>query len=265
MLRIALRLARDGNWSVGIGIGAVRHPLPAETREASGPAFNSARDAVTDAKKRPTRFAVRADKAGESPEAWPNSRDAQNVIDLLLEVRKKRSAQGWELHDTLEQANTQAEAARILGITPAAASDRASAAALKIERQALPTIVRLLENLDRVAGGTESKEQRMTTWLAILYWVVLFGFTGASLTLAILAWSAKSHWLIGCSAAALLAAVIVAALPGPASTPALTVLLSLAAAGLGRHRRRPGGHHEPATGDQRQRAQRRTRRHPGGV
>ena len=37
----------------------------------------------------------------------------------------------------------------------------------------------------------------MTTWLAILYWVALFLFTGASLTLAILAWSAKSHWLIG--------------------------------------------------------------------
>lgn len=159
VLRIALRLARDGNWSVGIGIGAVRRPLPAETREASGPAFSAAREAVTDAKKRPSRFAVRADAAGESPDAWPRSLDAQNVIDLLLEVRKKRSPQGWELHDTLEKTTTQAEAARILGITPAAASDRASAAALKIERQALPTIVRLLENLDRVAGGTDTKEQ----------------------------------------------------------------------------------------------------------
>jgi hypothetical protein len=68
----------------------------------------------------------------------------------------------------------------------------------------------------------------MTAWLAVLYWVALFLFTGASLTLAILAWSAKSHWLIGGSAAALLAAVIVAALPGPGSTPILSVLLSLA-------------------------------------
>ena len=159
VLQIALRLARDGNWSVGIGVGPIRTPLPAETREASGPAFSSARDAVTDAKKRPTRFAVRAVSAAEGPESWPNWKDAQSVIDLLLEVRKKRSAQGWELHDTLEKAGTQAQAARILGITPAAASDRASAAALKIERQALPTIVRLLENLDRVAGSTENKEQ----------------------------------------------------------------------------------------------------------
>jgi hypothetical protein len=72
----------------------------------------------------------------------------------------------------------------------------------------------------------------MTAWLAVLYWVSLFLFTGASLTLAILAWSAKSHWLIGGSAAALLGAVVVAALPGPGSTPILAVLLSLAGATL---------------------------------
>lgn len=159
VLEIALRLARSENWSVGIGVGDVRRPLPAETREASGPAFNAARDAVTDAKKRPTRFAVRADTPGELAGAWPNSRDVQSVIDILLEVRRKRSQQGWELHDTLERTSTQANAARILGITPAAVSDRASAAALNIERQALPTIVRLLDNLDRVAGSTHSKER----------------------------------------------------------------------------------------------------------
>lgn len=158
VLSIALRLARTGNWSVGIGVGDVRRPLPAETREASGPAFNAARNAVTDAKKRPTRFAVRADGVGETARAWPNAQDVQSVIDLLLEVRRRRTEQGWELYDTLETASTQAEAARILGITPAAASDRASAAALKIERQALPTIVRLLDNLDRIVAPTETKE-----------------------------------------------------------------------------------------------------------
>jgi hypothetical protein len=159
VLHIALRLARTGNWSIGIGVGDVRRPLPAETREASGPAFSAARNAVTDAKKRPTRFAVRADVAGEAAQAWPSAQDVQSVIDLLLEVRKRRTEQGWELHDTLETVSTQAEAARILGITPAAASDRASAAALKIERQALPTIVRLLDNLDRIVARAEIKEQ----------------------------------------------------------------------------------------------------------
>src|SRR5690554_6466003 len=90
VLEVALELARSGNWSVGIGVGDVRRPLPAETREASGPAFNAARDAVNAAKKRPTRFAVRADAAGDTTDTWPNAGDVQAVIDLLLEIRKKR-------------------------------------------------------------------------------------------------------------------------------------------------------------------------------
>jgi hypothetical protein len=159
VLEIGLRLARTENWSVGIGVGDVRRPLPTETREASGPAFTAAREAVTDAKKRPSRFAVRADSPAELPDAWPNANDAQSVIDLLLEVRRKRTQQGWELHDIMENVATQADAAGILGITPAAVSERASAAALKIERQALPTIVRLLDNLDRLASGTHTKER----------------------------------------------------------------------------------------------------------
>src|SRR5690606_20929257 len=50
VLAIALELSRSGSWSVGVGIGDVRRPLPTETREASGPAFNAARDAGTDRK-----------------------------------------------------------------------------------------------------------------------------------------------------------------------------------------------------------------------
>ena len=72
----------------------------------------------------------------------------------------------------------------------------------------------------------------MTVWLAVVYWVTIFLFTGASLTLAVLAWSAKSAWLIGGSAASLLGALIVASLPGPGSTPILAVLLSLACVSL---------------------------------
>lgn len=150
VLEIALRLTRSERWSVGVGIGGVREPLPSETREASGPAFNAAREAVTDAKKRQTRFAIRAEPFRESATSWPAAADAQRMIDLLLELRRKRSAQGWELYDTMQQVATQAEAAHQLGITPAAASARALAAALKIEREAIPTIVRLLDNVDRL-------------------------------------------------------------------------------------------------------------------
>ncbi|RIJ53820.1 DNA-binding protein, partial [Clavibacter phaseoli] len=46
-LDMVLVLTRAGHWSVGLGIGAVRTPLPRATREATGPAFIAARDAVT--------------------------------------------------------------------------------------------------------------------------------------------------------------------------------------------------------------------------
>lgn len=72
----------------------------------------------------------------------------------------------------------------------------------------------------------------MITLLAILYWVALFVFSGVALTLAILAWTAKSPWVIGGAAASLLAALIVATLPGPGSTPILGILLSLVGAAL---------------------------------
>lgn len=63
--------------------------------------------------------------------------------------------------------------------------------------------------------------------MAILYWIALFLFTGGSLALAILAWTSKSIWLSAASAGALLAAIIVASLPGPGSVPLLAALLSL--------------------------------------
>lgn len=72
----------------------------------------------------------------------------------------------------------------------------------------------------------------MITLLAILYWAALFIFSGVALTLAILAWTAKSPWVIGGAAASLLAALIVATLPGPGSTPVLAILLSLVGAAL---------------------------------
>lgn len=159
VLEIALALSRTERWSVGIGVGDVRRPLPNETREASGPAFTAARDAVTTAKKRSTRFAIRSAFSAD-PGAWPNAADAQSVIDLLLELRRRRSTQGWELYDTMEHLDTQAEAALKLHISAAAVSDRALAAALKIEREALPSIVRLLEHLNSGATDTSKERQR---------------------------------------------------------------------------------------------------------
>ena len=141
-LESALHLLRSPHWRVGIGAGAVRQPLPTSVREASGPAFTSARAAVERATTRTTRFAaVGAERLADPVHDWAS------LVDLLLAQRTRWSAQGWELHDLLEQGLTQAEAATRLGITPQAASKRARAAALRLDadaRRALPRLVTLV-------------------------------------------------------------------------------------------------------------------------
>lgn len=143
-LAIILRLTRSRQWSVGCGIGPVREPLAASVRESSGDAFVAARTAVDLAKKRTTRFALRAADPG------PAAGDAEALIDLLLAIRDRRSAEGWELHDLLEAGLTQAEAAARLGITPQAASKRKKAAELRGEQAALAPLARLIDGVDRV-------------------------------------------------------------------------------------------------------------------
>ncbi|CAN5594958.1 hypothetical protein BH09ACT4_BH09ACT4_02190 [soil metagenome] len=129
-----LALTRSGQWSVGCGLGEVGAPLPANVREAVGPAFVAARAAVEIAKKRETRFAVRG---GDS------AMDAEALTDLLLQLRGKRSSQGWELYDLLAAGATQATAAERLGISPQAASKRARAAGIRFETNAVPALCRL--------------------------------------------------------------------------------------------------------------------------
>ncbi|QNE34990.1 DNA-binding protein [Leifsonia shinshuensis] len=149
---IVTTLARGGAWSVGIGIGAVRTPLPAATREASGDAFVAARAAVTRAKRAPLRFAAEAVAA---PEA---AADVEALVGLLLTLRETRSAAGWELYDLVAAGLTQAEAGARLGITPQSANDRARAAGLRADLAAQPALVRLLETADAAQQSAERPE-----------------------------------------------------------------------------------------------------------
>lgn len=67
----------------------------------------------------------------------------------------------------------------------------------------------------------------MATWLVILFWVLLFVFTGASLALAAVSWKAKTLWPIACSSATLGLALLTAALAAPSEIPALAALLTV--------------------------------------
>ena len=143
-LGIVLELTRTERWSVGLGVGEVDDPLPATTREASGGAFVAARTAVDRAKRAPRRFALEADREAAREQAG----DVEALTDLLLEVRARRSAEGWAVADRLDGDTTQVAVARELGITPQAVSLRARTAGLRLESRALPALVRALERLD---------------------------------------------------------------------------------------------------------------------
>ncbi|GAB3386448.1 hypothetical protein GCM10027568_04720 [Humibacter soli] len=147
-LAMVLDLSRTGEWSVGVGCGEVRHPLPDTVRAATGPAFYAAREAVDAAKKRQTRFALRSGADARAVQAS----DLEAIVDLLLALREKRSAAGWELYDLMAGGMTQRDAAARLGVSEPAVSSRARAAGIHPEAAAVPAITRLLHDLDRASS-----------------------------------------------------------------------------------------------------------------
>ncbi|MCA0218569.1 MAG: SatD family protein [Actinobacteria bacterium] len=140
-LAIIADLTRTGQWSVGCGIGRVRTPLPANTREAAGPGFVAARTAVDRSKRAPLRFALESETLGAAEHA-------EALIDLMLLVRARRSLEGWELFDLISEGLTQSDAATRLGISPQAASQRARAAGIRQELSALPALAAVLSQVD---------------------------------------------------------------------------------------------------------------------
>ncbi len=139
---VALRLVREGGWSIGVGAGPVQTPLPPRTRAGAGPAFLSARRAVDAAKQRPFRLAVR----GAVP---TDAGDAQAVLSALAVVVDRRSDQAWEAIALVVAGRTQAEAATALGISRQAVGQRLAAGLWDLERELRPTATRLLT---RAAG-----------------------------------------------------------------------------------------------------------------
>lgn len=138
-------LLRDGQWSVGVGVGPVDTPLPRQANEGRGPAFVLAREAVEDAKRRypPVRLLGATSAAG----------DADALLRLLATVWQKRTAAGWQavaamsrvlMSDTAGRGGTQALAASKLSITEQALGQRLQVAAYQPEQDVMPLLRRLL-------------------------------------------------------------------------------------------------------------------------
>jgi hypothetical protein len=147
-LETVLHLAGTRQWRIGLGIGAVRTPLPASMRDAAGPGVVAARDALGAAARRASRCAIR----GESTSPVDRLDQLEPLLDLLLAHRERWSAQGWQLHDLLEAGGTQADAAQTLGITPQAVSKRARAAGLRVDAEARTALAQLLSGALRSAA-----------------------------------------------------------------------------------------------------------------
>ncbi len=149
-LRMTLSLLRDGRWSVGLGAGTAEIPLPDDIRAARGPVFVHARAAVDRAKQATGRVAVGAADAQAAS-------DAEAFLRLLVDLRDRRSDQGWEVADLLARGWNQKRIAGELGITPTAVSLRAKAAGLRLEEAAVPALARTLARLDHSPGGIRSR------------------------------------------------------------------------------------------------------------
>ena len=182
-LAVVLALQRAGHWSIGLGIGEVRTPLPETTRQASGGAFVAARAAVTRAKKAEARFSLEVDPAVEpavepadvpagdragdraadlsadlsSGRAAPllNADGVEALITTLLLLRQRRSKEGWAAIDLLQSGMSQVVIAAELGISTAAVSQRIRSAGWRVDQAAQPALVRLLENLEHATTETD--------------------------------------------------------------------------------------------------------------
>ena len=141
-VEIALELTRTEQWSVGIGIGTISNLLGDTVRATDGHAFYSARTAVSLAKRIPARCAVRCDERSDL------ANEVQPFLELLIQLRTRRTGNGWELHDLLTSEITQVAAAKKLGISPQSASQRARVAGLDTEREAIFAISSLLRKID---------------------------------------------------------------------------------------------------------------------
>lgn len=153
---IALSAARSGHWSVGIGVGPVRQPLPAETRAGAGPAFEYARDAVERAKYSPGRVAVTGPEGAADQTAGERMAELLETVEasmqLLAELEFRRSAEGQEAGRWMEAGTTQREAAETLGVSQQAVSSRLRSGLWGESRRLASAVSAMLERVDQCVG-----------------------------------------------------------------------------------------------------------------
>ncbi|ATG52204.1 MarR family transcriptional regulator [Brachybacterium vulturis] len=146
-LEALLRAAEVGSLAVGLGVGAVRRPLPASVREIAGPAVAAAEEALrTAGTTSQVPLAVRAADARHQDTAA----DVESVLRLVGWMIRARSRGQWEAVRALrhEPGATQARLAERLGVTQQTVSRAVKTSGWREESAAHPLAVRLLSMID---------------------------------------------------------------------------------------------------------------------
>jgi hypothetical protein len=152
---LTLDLLRDQGWSVGIGAGPVELPLPKVSRDARGPAFYRARDAVERAKARARGTSI-AVLGPETSDGVNRAKEVESLLRLLGAIRARRTRQGWEVVDTLAslggRPGRQKIVAQSLKVSEQAVSQRVRTALWQEEEAVRPIAARLLAELNGLAS-----------------------------------------------------------------------------------------------------------------
>lgn len=167
VVQVVSELVRAGDWRLGIGLGPVEQPLPSSTRAARGPAFVAAREAVNRAARLPARLALvapgqlphsaqvvnstQAAHPAQAAQAAQAARLAESALWLLAGVLRRRSPQGREIADLLAGGLSQREAARRLGVSESAVSQRIQHAGWAEQQRAEELALFHLEAADTAA------------------------------------------------------------------------------------------------------------------
>ncbi|MGG7099780.1 hypothetical protein [Rhodococcus sp. 24CO] len=152
LVHLALELLRRDYWSVGIGIGPVEEPLPAQTRAGRGPAFEAARIAVERAKKAPARIAV--EQAPADGDLAELAADIDGAFTMLGTIVLRQTPDGRAAIALMDNSLTQVAAAEHLGITKQAMSKRLLTAGWQAELAGRRLAQRLLVRVQTYTART---------------------------------------------------------------------------------------------------------------
>ncbi len=148
------RVLRERDWYIGIGIGDVDLPLPANSREASGDAFVVAREAVEKAKKTGDRVPLCVQMHVLEGAEWAQAAEA--VLVLWGELVRRRSKAEWRVLDALDAVPgmAQKDVAKELSISPQAVSKAVMRSGRLEERGGRQAAALLLAQAQRAVNVT---------------------------------------------------------------------------------------------------------------